>query len=202
MTEDNHKVLDHVDPARREFLKRLLAGAAFAAPVVATFSIDALTADPAYAFANTTNTTNIPNIAHCTADVGYVGPTQFQAHVSGGPGGLLGGQGRVNGEVTLNLVVSGQVVTAIHGTVTLVSGATITSVSIVAGPTLTKTVPVTGGAFTIQSANLDTTKVCDLDEVADLMASGEARFQVTGTEAGKNFTIAGMIIPVTSSQIA
>jgi len=40
--EVNEKVLGRVDADRRGFVKRLLAGAAFAAPVLATFTIDAL----------------------------------------------------------------------------------------------------------------------------------------------------------------
>jgi len=36
------KVLNRVDPGRRTFVKRLLTGAAFAAPVLATFTLDAL----------------------------------------------------------------------------------------------------------------------------------------------------------------
>lgn len=47
--EVNEKVLSRVDAHRRDFVKRLLAGAAFAAPVLATFSIDALTPQEALA---------------------------------------------------------------------------------------------------------------------------------------------------------
>jgi hypothetical protein len=47
--EVNEKVLSRVDAHRRAFVKRLLATAAFAAPVLATFSIDALTPQEALA---------------------------------------------------------------------------------------------------------------------------------------------------------
>jgi hypothetical protein len=40
--EVNEKVLSRVDANRRAFVKRILAGAAFAVPVLATFTIDAL----------------------------------------------------------------------------------------------------------------------------------------------------------------
>ncbi len=36
------KIVERVDPDRRNFVKRFLAGAAFAAPVLTTFAIDAL----------------------------------------------------------------------------------------------------------------------------------------------------------------
>jgi PEP-CTERM motif len=41
--EANERVLGRVEAHRRDFVKRILTGAAFAAPVLATFSIDALT---------------------------------------------------------------------------------------------------------------------------------------------------------------
>jgi hypothetical protein len=41
--EVNERVLSRVEAHRRDFVKRIVAGAAFAAPVLATFSIDALT---------------------------------------------------------------------------------------------------------------------------------------------------------------
>lgn len=44
----DEKLLGHVEAERRTFVKRLL-GSAFAAPVLATFSIDALTARSAQA---------------------------------------------------------------------------------------------------------------------------------------------------------
>jgi len=43
--------LDGLDTGRREFLKRMAAGAV-AAPVVASFSMAALSAEPAYASSN------------------------------------------------------------------------------------------------------------------------------------------------------
>ena len=42
------KILEKVDSSRRSFLKRVL-GAGFAAPVIAAFSIEALTTDMAHA---------------------------------------------------------------------------------------------------------------------------------------------------------
>ena len=47
--EVNEKVLSRVDAHRRAFVKRLVTGAAFAAPVLATFTIDALTVRSAQA---------------------------------------------------------------------------------------------------------------------------------------------------------
>ena len=55
--EVNEKVLDRVDANRRAFVKRLLAGSAFAVPVLATFTMDALSPTAAQA-----------QCLNCTAD--------------------------------------------------------------------------------------------------------------------------------------
>jgi hypothetical protein len=47
--EVNEKLLSRVDANRRAFVKRMLAGAAFTAPVLATFTLDALTPSSAQA---------------------------------------------------------------------------------------------------------------------------------------------------------
>jgi hypothetical protein len=41
--DGKHKLLEQVDPHRRDFARRMLSGAAFVAPLIATFSIDGLT---------------------------------------------------------------------------------------------------------------------------------------------------------------
>ena len=46
---DLDATLDAVPPSRRSFVKGLVAGAAYAAPLVASFSLSALTAEPAMA---------------------------------------------------------------------------------------------------------------------------------------------------------
>jgi hypothetical protein len=43
------KSLETVDAAKRQTLRRLIVGAAFAVPVVTSFSIDGLTVNPAMA---------------------------------------------------------------------------------------------------------------------------------------------------------
>jgi hypothetical protein len=47
--ECNDTVLNAIQADRRGFVKRIVAGTAFAAPVLATFAIDALTARSAHA---------------------------------------------------------------------------------------------------------------------------------------------------------
>ncbi len=47
----DHALAD-VEPTRRQFMKRMSIGAAVAVPVIASFSMDALNAAPAYAAPN------------------------------------------------------------------------------------------------------------------------------------------------------
>jgi hypothetical protein len=47
-------ILEHVDSEKRDFLKTVLTGTAFVAPIVASFSMEGLT--PNEAFAQSTNT--------------------------------------------------------------------------------------------------------------------------------------------------
>ncbi len=47
--EKDDSVLDKVDPAKRSFVRKVVMGTAFVAPVVASFSIDGLTISDAQA---------------------------------------------------------------------------------------------------------------------------------------------------------
>src|SRR5438105_6442662 len=73
------RVLEQINPARREFLKKLLAGAAFATPVIATFSVEALMPEPAYA---------VPNNQPCIAPV--LNPAPGPVPVVGPPPNAFG----------------------------------------------------------------------------------------------------------------
>jgi len=46
---DVDRLLEHVDPAKRLFLKSLVVGTAFVAPLVASFSLDGLSVYEAHA---------------------------------------------------------------------------------------------------------------------------------------------------------
>jgi hypothetical protein len=207
MSANLKSILEHVPPARREFLRRLLAGSAFAAPVFATFSIDALTATSAQAQTFANAGFYFPN-AVCATDTGYVGPTAFQAHVA-----VIGGFGfggvptgpRVNGEVNLTLGTPRPDLAAIAGSVVMVPGAIVSSVEILRGPAVLARHKTTNSNFTITPGDLMTNVVgepinqtvcCDLNELADMMASLETRILVQGTLYGNAFSVSGQILPV------
>jgi hypothetical protein len=212
----NHKsILEHVPQARREFLRRLLAGSAFAAPVFATFSIDALTATSAQAQTFANAGFYFPN-AVCAQDTGYVGPTIFQAHValhSDGFGFRFGGVPtgpRVNGEVTLTLGTPRPDLAAIGGFVVMVPGAIVSSVEILRGLTVLARHKTASSNFTITPGDLVTqlvgepvnpTVVCDLNELADMMASLETSILVQGTLYGSAFSVSGQILPVSGQTL-
>lgn len=50
-------VLEQVDPEKREFLKKVLVGTAFVAPIVASFSMDGLSPNEAFAQGLSSNIT-------------------------------------------------------------------------------------------------------------------------------------------------
>lgn len=102
MTEESNPILNHVEPSRRGFVKSVIAGAAFAAPVIAAFSIEGLGVEPAYAqlhascSASSSSATGSGGLGYL--DVGYVGPALFQAYVLD-----ISGNTRVNGQVTISV---------------------------------------------------------------------------------------------------
>lgn len=196
---NNDSVLGKVDAKRRDFLKTVLA-AGFAAPVVATFSIDALAAESANAggapnssypgFPNVTGFPNVSNISPiapntCATDLGYVGPSSFQAHlVAVGPTSAPGSAAGVNGEATLTATS-----TNIAVTVTLVSSAEVTSESLLING---ETVPISNNM--ISSTNLG--KLCGFDEVLNALATSRATLVVEGTYKGESFTLSAVLQPV------
>jgi hypothetical protein len=50
-------ILDQVDPEKRDFIKKVLVGTAFVAPIVASFSMDGLSLNEAYAQVLSSNIT-------------------------------------------------------------------------------------------------------------------------------------------------
>ena len=68
--EIEKRLLDHVDPNRRSFVRQILGGAALVAPLVATFSIESLIAPEEARASNS-----------CPVDdTGYAGPALYQVH--------------------------------------------------------------------------------------------------------------------------
>lgn len=195
----NLNVISKLDSKRRDFLKSLIA-AGFATPLVATFSIDTLTAESASAqsAANCANACNT-----CPGDTGYVGPGSFQAHLAGttflvpppstGPIPVAApvkfSSYRVNGEATFT-VDGVSFATGIATTLLLVAGATVAKAYLVVSG---MEIPFssTTGVMTPSTAS----KLCDLDDVLNAMASGQATAFVQGTYMSSPFLISGPVQP-------
>lgn len=207
--DKRNKVLEAVNPARREFMKKLLGGAAFAAPLIATFSLDTPAADAIPLFFP--NAVYYPN-SSCQTDAGYSGPTHFAAHVSvktSTPYGPAQPHApKVNGEVQFQLIPpAGGVLFDIEVDLQFVNGVVLDTLYIFTtpgngpGPAVTKT--LSGSPITnIMAADLNTKVACDLDELADDMAAGIATAVVTGTYQGSGFLAAGQIVGVLSFNVA
>ncbi len=91
----NDELLDHVGPSRRQFVKRLVVGSAFATPVVSSFSMSGVNA----VFAQDTNVSggdvdpgNLDNTD--TTDGSTDGTT---GNTDGGTGNTDGGTGNTDG---------------------------------------------------------------------------------------------------------
>jgi hypothetical protein len=182
MSKDS--VLLKLDAKRRDFLKGIL-GAGFAAPLLATFSIDALSVESA-------NAQSVCNTyANTCGDTGYVGPGAFQAHLAE-PRASAGGP---NGEATLT--VNGRsIATGIGISVTLVNGAVLSSLYLIVSGSYIL-IPMNAANVSNGLITNNTLEPYDLDEVLNAMAFGQVNIQVQGTYRGEPFTIAGQIIPGT-----
>jgi hypothetical protein len=188
VSEQNSKetVLQNVDPKRRDFLKSVLA-AGFAAPLVATFSIDALTAESANA------QVAVNSFPNACGDTGYVGPSSFHAHiVAMGAPPFMAASPQVNGEVFFTVqTLRGFSATGILPAVQLVSNTTISKAYLlVNGQVISFT---NGGAIT---SNDLIGKVCDLDALLNAMATDQVAVFIEGQYEGiAPFVATGTVHP-------
>jgi len=209
----SNRIFDHVDPSRREFVKRVLAGAAFAVPVVASFSIESLSVNAAYGQSSsssslTSSACNISGSCRCLADPGYVGPGVFQAYVED-----VSGNTRVNGEltfvirgdgdfdrddrngriadVTLSLTKDAQVTSAYL----TINGQEVANVQLQAAHGLGQH-NLSGKITTADLMNL-----CDFDALLQAMASQQVVVIVQGTYSSNYFDAQGPVLAASGSPI-
>ena len=92
------EILSSVDPSRREFLKKVIAGTTFAVPLMASFSMEGLSVESAWASNVTSNQplcSNMPSSPCCTRAVqiaGLIGVISFEVVqvLGGGFDGVVG----------------------------------------------------------------------------------------------------------------
>lgn len=93
----NEDVLNSVDESRRDFLRKVIVGTAFAAPLMASFSMDGLLINAAEAScASNMFTSNM----FCS-NMPYTGPSEFEAD-------LTGTTTTAEGEATFKLTMDGE----------------------------------------------------------------------------------------------
>ncbi len=196
--ESANGILSHVNPSRRTFVKHVLTGAAFAAPVIASFSIESLLVDPAYGqSANSSSATSAHgSTGPCLADLGYVGPALFQAYIED-----VSGNTRVNGVLTVRVHTDGHSADVYP---LLTRDAEIASASLtINGITVANIVLHDEGEFgnhvivgQIGAANI--TGLCDFDSLLQAMASRTVTAAVGGTYSSEPFNAQGLVEPISA----
>ena len=182
------RLVDHVDPNRRSFVRQILGGAAFVPPLIATFSIESLTASP--------EEPNNPN-ACLVEDTGYAGPSAFQAHVSDPTKAT-----RVNGVGTFLIQIPPMQPASVQKaqvsySLVLTTNTLFTESKIeIEGKTVCT---INGLQSTIDSKNLD--NLCDFDELLQGFAAGTGKLVVQVDYKGTMYTLSGPIVPATSNVI-
>jgi hypothetical protein len=208
-----NRVLNHVDPSRRDFVKRVLAGAAFAAPVVASFSIESLYVNAAYGQSSSSSSAsssacNISGSCRCLADPGYVGPAVFQAYVED-----TSGNTRVNGELAFVIRGDGDFDrddpngTVANVSFSLTKDAQVTSAYLTINGQEVATIPLEDSHelgkhdLTGKIKASDLLNLCDFDALLQAMASQQVVAVVQGTYSGWSFNAQGSVTPASASPI-
>jgi len=177
------RIIDNVEPNRRSFVMHILGGAAFVAPMIATFSMDNLTAQ-----------VQLP--LHCNISEGYVGPNEFQAFLSG-PGT------RANGVATFIITTPPNepllCVTDVTYSLQLTKGASAANGVIVFEGANIVNLPVGTPAAIKGTVNL--VGLCDLDELLVDLRSGKATMNLQVLVHGEEFVLSGPITPAVNSFI-
>lgn len=203
-----NRVLNHVDPSRRDFVKRVLAGAAFAAPVVASFSIESLYVNAAYGqssssgSASSSSACNISGSCQCLADPGYVGPAVFQAYVED-----TSGNTRVNGELFLHISGDCHDNEAADIRLRMTPDAEATAAHLTINGQEVATIPLEDSHehgkhdLTGKIKASDLLNLCDFDALLQAMASQQVVAVVQGTYSGRSFNAQGSVLPASASPI-
>ena len=198
-----HPILNKIEPSRRGFVKSVLAGAAFAAPVIASFSIENMeirSADGQTLINNSSNSSNIyggSSANRCLPDLGYVGPAFFQAYVLD-----ISGSTRVNGELSFNIQQDGK---SLGVRMRMTRDASVSAVNLTVNSVNVATVQMHSDNDGFGRRNnesegritaADVIGLCDFDALLQAMASQTAKAVVVGTYASSSFDAQGTVLPM------
>jgi len=186
----------------------VLAGAAFAAPVVASFSIESLYVNAAYGqssssgSASSSSACNISGSCQCLADPGYVGPAVFQAYVED-----TSGNTRVNGELFLHISGDCHDNEAADIRLRMTPDAEATAAHLTINGQEVATIPLEDSHelgkhdLTGKIKASDLLNLCDFDALLQAMASQQVVAVVQGTYSGRSFNAQGSVLPASASPI-
>jgi hypothetical protein len=176
--DSNDKFLAKLDPSRRQFFGRLI-GTGFAIPLIATFSIDALSMESAAA----ATSSNACNVGHGGPDVGYVGPAHFMARLVDNVS-----DSRLQGNVVFDLD-TGKGLRQLTTHLTVTRDAAVLSAAVLVNGTQVATFPDQKGVIS--------TVLCfpDFDAFLEALADNQATISVVAVYAGVTHTLTGPLQP-------
>lgn len=199
-----NRLLSQVAPSRRGFVKSVLAGAAFAAPVIASFSVENLEIRSANGqILNSSQSAYLSSSNPCLPDLGYVGPSFFQAYVLD-----ISGSTRVNGQVSFNIQQDGK---ALGVRMRMTRDASASAVNLSVNGVNVATVQLGGGdnnGFGRRNNEsqgritaADVTGLCDFDSLLQALASQTVKAVVQGTYASSSFDAQGLVLPMAGGPV-
>jgi hypothetical protein len=204
--ETSNHIFDNLDPSRRDFVKRVLAGAAFAAPVIATFSIESLGVTAAYAQGASGSSSvsssgpsgSSPGASSgpCLQDLGYVGPERFEAHVAD-----TSGNTRVNGELVIKIDGDHDVAKAAEVRLDMTKDSLVTSAYLAINGVNVVNIPLVEHHeadphyYTGRICPSDIMNLCDFDALLQSLASQLVTAFALGTYFETSFSAQGAVAP-------
>jgi hypothetical protein len=184
--EIEKRLLDHVDPNRRSFVRQILGGAALVAPLIAMFSINSLIA-PEEARAQ----------SPCPVDTGYAGPSVFQASLKD-PTHTTHANGVATFVITANPPGTFSVKKAqVDYSILLAPPATFVSAAIVSHGDPVAYLPLAKGTLNLESVP----SLCDFYEFLDGLDSEGSSVLINVEVQGTQYTLSGTIKSVPPSII-
>ena len=176
------KLLDHVDPNRRSFVRQILGGAALVAPLVATFSIESLIAPEEARAANSCK----------SKDTGYAGPALYQVHFKD-PSHTTTANGIATFQITGNPPGTFSVKTAeVHYSILLAPPATFLSAFIIDPESNGEDVADLNGTYGVIDEKC-LKYVCGMQEFLDALDSEYSTIVVCVEVNGTTYTLRGTI---------
>jgi hypothetical protein len=210
--ESSNRIFDQLDPSRRDFVKRVLAGAAFAAPVIATFSIESLGVTAAYAqgaSGSSSVSSSAPSGSNpgassgpCLQDLGYVGPERFEAHVAD-----TSGNTRVNGELAIKIDGDYDAARSAEVRLDMTRDSVVTSAYLAINGVNVVNLPLVEHHeadphyYTGKICSSDIMNLCDFDALLQSLASQLVTAFVLGTYLGTSFSAQGAVVPASGGAI-